>query len=271
MLALKQLKETQNQLVMREKLASLGQLTAGIAHEIKNPLNFVNNFSLLSFDLVKSIHDAATREEQNKILEELNSNLERIYHHGKRADTIVKSMLDHSRSGSTEKQLTDINRLCDEYFNLAFVGMRANHPGFTCEQKKNLDISVPEINIIPQDIARVLLNLFNNAFYAVNEKRIIIIAGAGEKNETVYAPEVSVSTVWQKNSIAIHVRDNGNGIPEDVMEKIFEPFYTTKPSGEGTGLGLSLSHDIIKAHGGEIRVESKRGEGTSFIINLPFE
>ena len=235
-LALKQLKETQNQLVMREKLASLGQLTAGIAHEIKNPLNFVNNFSLLSFDLVNEIKEAATREEQNKILTELNANLERIHHHGKRADTIVKSMLDHSRSGSSEKQLTDINRLCDEYFNLAFVGMRANHPGFTCEQKKNLDASVPELNIIPQDIARVLLNLFNNAFYAVDEKRKIKI----DSGETGYTPLVSVSTSLQKNYVAINVHDNGNGIPDDIREKIFEPFYTTKPAGEGTEFTIIL-------------------------------
>lgn len=266
--ALKQLKETQNQLVMREKLASLGQLTAGIAHEIKNPLNFVNNFSLLSFDLIEEIRNAATREEQNKILIELNANLERIHHHGKRADTIVKSMLDHSRSGSTEKQLTDINRLCEENFNLASVGMKANHPGFTCEQKKALDVSVPEINIIPQDIARVLLNLFNNAFYAVNEK-VKINSAAGSKGDAHYVPLVSVSSLRQKNYVAINIRDNGNGIPENIRAKIFEPFYTTKPSGEGTGLGLSLSHDIIKAHGGEIRVESKPGEGTTFIINLP--
>ena len=265
-LALKQLKETQNQLVMSEKLASLGQLTAGIAHEIKNPLNFVNNFSLLSFDLIKDAAEAKTREERNEILDNLKANIERIHHHGKRADTIVKSMLDHSRSGTSEKQPTDINRLCDDYFNLAFVGMKANHPGFTCELKKEFAENVPELTIIPQDISRVMLNLFNNAFYAVDEKRKTMT----ENNRGLYQPLVTLKTkLSDSKHLAISVHDNGSGIAENIREKIFEPFYTTKPSGEGTGLGLSLSHDIIKAHGGEIKVSSEENDFAEFVITLP--
>jgi signal transduction histidine kinase/ligand-binding sensor domain-containing protein len=249
-----ELKEMQSQLVQQEKLASLGALTAGIAHEIKNPLNFVNNFAELSNELLEELKTAGNEEEKQGIMQTLRQNLEKINHHGKRADSIVKSMLEHSRSGTGEKQLTDINKLCDEYLNLAYHGMRANLKDFNCTIERNFEENLPKLNIVPQDISRVLLNLINNAFYAIKDKPDATL---------------TLTTMATANSVIIKIKDNGTGIPEDVRRKIFEPFFTTKPAGSGTGLGLSLSFDIIKAHGGKIEVDSKENEYTEFKISLP--
>ncbi len=272
--ALAILKATQTQLIQSEKLASLGELTAGIAHEIQNPLNFVNNFSEINLELAAEINDAAEKgdlEEVKALTADIRTNQEKIREHGKRADAIVKGMLQHSQKGSGVKELTDINALADEYLRLAFHGMRAKDKSFNATIKTDFDQSIGNINIIPQDIGRVLLNLINNAFYAVNEKK--------KKADEGYDPIVTVSTrlvdasnnspIRQSdNSIIISVQDNGNGIPENNRNKIFQPFFTTKPTGEGTGLGLSLSYDIVKAHGGAISVESIEGEGTVFTVTL---
>jgi signal transduction histidine kinase len=261
---LSNLKLTQSQLIQSEKMASLGELTAGIAHEIQNPLNFVNNFSDVSNELVDEMNgelDKGDIEEVKEIASDLKQNLEKINYHGKRADAIVKGMLQHSRVSSGQKEPTDINKLADEYLRLSYHGLRAKDKSFNAEVQTNFDESIGKINIIPQDIGRVLLNLFNNAFYAVNEQK--------SKNLISYQPTVSVTTKKCDDKIQIIVRDNGNGIPQKIIDKIFQPFFTTKPTGEGTGLGLSLSYDIIKAHGGEIKVESKEGECSMFIIQLP--
>ncbi len=262
------LKETQTQLIQQEKLASLGELTAGIAHEIQNPLNFVNNFSEVSNELIDEIQEErskaqGTRDEklQDDILNDIKQNLEKINHHGKRADAIVKGMLQHSRSSTGVKEPTDINALCDEYLRLSYHGLRAKDKDFNATIKSDFDNTIGKINIIPQDIGRVLLNLYNNAFYAVGER--FKAKGLG------YEPTVSVSTKKLVNQISISVSDNGNGIPKNIVDKIFQPFFTTKPTGQGTGLGLSLSYDIIKAHGGDIKVETMETEGTTFIIQLP--
>jgi len=255
-----ELRDTQQQLVRQEKLASLGQLTAGIAHEIKNPLNFVNNFSESSEEILEELKVASSVEDRNELISELKKNLERISHHGKRADSIVSNMLNHSRTSSGEKQLTDINQMCDEFFVLAFHGMKANYPEFNCKLEKNLSADTLKAEVVAQDISRVLLNLFNNAFYAVNEK---------SKTNINYNPTVSLKTVLTDHTIFISVRDNGKGIPASMKEKIFVPFFTTKPTGQGTGLGLSISYDIIKAHGGELKVDSKENEFTEFQIMLP--
>ena len=265
-LLLHTLKETQAQLIQFEKMASLGQLTAGIAHEIKNPLNFITNFSELSRELVDDFLSAKSEDEKKEFAGYLKANLSKINEHGKRADSIVKNMLAHSRGKAGEKQVTDINQLCDEIFNLAYHGMRASVPDFNCEMKKEFDQALPKINIIPQDISRVLLNLFSNAFYAVKEK------SNKEQQQGVlnYLPQVLLKTKFFNDSVSIAIRDNANGIPEDIREKIFEPFFTTKPTGQGTGLGLSISYDIVtKGHRGELKVESKPGEFTEFIIRLP--
>ena len=268
--ALQNLRSTQAQLVQQEKLAALGQMTAGIAHEIQNPLNFVNNFSLLSSELIEEIKEAKTENEKTIILSDLKTNLEKINHHGKHADSIVKSMLEHSRAGNDSMQFTDINKLCEEYINLAFHGMRAKYQGFKCTVEKKLTDNLPQIKIIPQDFSRVLLNLFNNAFYAVHEK----YKSETEKVINNYQPAVIISTrlehLNQATRLAVSVKDNGSGIPEHIRQKIFDPFFTTKPTGQGTGLGLSLSYDIIKAHGGEIKLESTAGAGTEFILSLPY-
>jgi ligand-binding sensor domain-containing protein/signal transduction histidine kinase len=255
--SLELLKETQSQLVQQEKLASLGALTAGIAHEIKNPLNFVNNFAELNNELLQEMNeqiDKGNYEEVKAISKKIQLNDSRINEHGKRADGIVKSMLEHSRSGTAEKQPTDINRLCNEYLNLAYHGMRANVKDFNCTIERNFAENLPIINIVPQDISRVMLNLINNAFYAVKDK-----PGA----------TLTLTTMATARCVIIRIKDNGTGIPEDVKQKIFEPFFTTKPAGSGTGLGLSLSFDIIKAHGGKIDVHTEEGKGTEFIISLP--
>ncbi len=256
------LKSTQNQLIQSEKMASLGQLTAGIAHEIQNPLNFVNNFSELSVELLDEL-GSAPEEEQKEIVGDLKQNLGKIVFHGKRADSIVKGMLQHSRASTAEKQITDINKLVEEFFNLAYHGMRAKDPAFNCTMQKDLAPDVPPIKIIPQDISRVILNIFNNSFYAVDEKKKVSADGN-------YQPVVSITTKKLNSQVMITVRDNGKGIPEDIRDKIFNPFFTTKPTGMGTGLGLSISYDIIvKGHGGDLKVQSKPGEFTEFTILLP--
>jgi signal transduction histidine kinase len=262
-ITLAELKSTQSQLIQKEKMASLGELTAGIAHEIQNPLNFVNNFSDVNKELIDELKTELTAgsvELANEIAEDIKANEEKINHHGKRADAIVKAMLQHSRSSNGVKEPTDINAVADEYLRLSFHGVRAINNDFNVRLKTNFDENIDKIDLIPQDIGRVLLNVYNNAFYTVSEKR------AGNNG---YEPTVSVSTKKIDNKIMISVKDNGNGIPQKVLEKIFQPFFTTKPAGQGTGLGLSLSYDIIKAHGGDIKVESKESEGSEFIITLP--
>jgi signal transduction histidine kinase len=262
--ALTELQATQKQLIQSEKMASLGELTAGIAHEIQNPLNFVNNFSEVSKELLdemKQAMDKGDTEDAKEIMNDVIQNLEKINHHGKRADGIVKGMLQHSRNSSGQKELTDINALCDEYLRLAYHGLRAKDKSFNAKFETNFDETVGKLNVIPQDIGRVVLNLINNAFYAVSERKKL--------NEPGYEPTVSVSSFKDGNTIRIKVSDNGTGIPQKVLDKIFQPFFTTKPTGQGTGLGLSLSYDIVKAHGGELKVETRGGEGTEFIILLP--
>ncbi len=267
--SLETLKSAQGQLIQSEKMASLGELTAGIAHEIQNPLNFINNFSEVNNELLAEMKveiDKGNIDEVKDIASDVIENERKINHHGKRADAIVKGMLQHSRASTGKKELTDINALCDEYLRLSYHGLRAKDKNFNADFKTDFDETIGQINIIPQDIGRVLLNLYNNAFYVVNEKK-------KQKGEA-YEPTVTVSTKTVKppsgdSRVSISVKDNGNGIPQKVIDKIFQPFFTTKPTGQGTGLGLSLSYDIIKAHGGEIKVETKEGEGSEFVIQLP--
>jgi signal transduction histidine kinase len=245
-------------------MASLGELTAGIAHEIQNPLNFVNNFSEVNKELLTELNEEIEKgnyDEVKTIAKDISDNEEKIRHHGKRADAIVKGMLQHSGSSSGQKEPTDINALADEYLRLAYHGLRAKDKSFNATMKTDFDENIGNINIIPQDIGRVVLNLINNAFYAVDEKK-----KSGIEN---YEPTVSVSTKKNNGKVEIKVNDNGNGIPQKVLDKIFQPFFTTKPTGQGTGLGLSLSYDIVKAHGGDLKVETKEGEGSEFNIILP--
>jgi two-component system, NtrC family, sensor kinase len=265
---LTELRSTQAQLIQSEKMASLGELTAGIAHEIQNPLNFVNNFSEVNKEMLEELKaerlkPKEERDEQTEaeIIEDVIANEEKINHHGKRADAIVKGMLQHSQSTSGIKELTDINKLADEYVRLAYHGLQAKDKSFNVTLKTDFDEAIGNINIIPQDIGRVVLNLINNAFYVVDEKKKSGIEG--------YEPTVSVSTKKVADKVLISLRDNGNGIPQKIVDKIFQPFFTTKPTGQGTGLGLSLAYDIVKAHGGELKVETKEGEGSEFIIQLP--
>jgi len=253
-------------LIQSEKMASLGELTAGIAHEIQNPLNFINNFSEVNNELIEELksEQPASGEHNasgNGLLNNIFQNNEKIVFHGKRADAIVKGMLQHSRTSSRQKELTDINALADEYLRLSFHGLRAKNKAFNAIMKTEFDSSVGKINIVPQDIGRVILNLYNNAFYAVMEKK----KTAGED----YQPTVTVSTRKSNGLVELTVTDNGNGIPQNILDKIFQPFFTTKPTGQGTGLGLSLSYDIIKAHGGEIKIETKDNSGACFVITLP--
>ena len=265
---LSELKTTQAQLVQSEKMASLGELTAGIAHEIQNPLNFVNNFSELNNELIGELVDEVDKgntAEAKLIAADIRENSEKINHHGKRADAIVKGMLQHSQSSSGKKEPTDINALADEYLRLAYHGLRAKDKSFNATMNTDFDESIKNINIIPQDIGRVILNLITNAFYAVNEKNLSAVA---VPTAVKYEPTVSISTKKINDKVEIKVTDNGNGIPQKILDKIFQPFFTTKPTGQGTGLGLSMSYDIIKAHGGEIRVQTKENEGTEFIIQL---
>jgi two-component system, NtrC family, sensor kinase len=273
------LRLTQQQLIQSEKMASLGELTAGIAHEIQNPLNFVNNFSDVNKELIEELAEErhkvqGTRDEEleNELLNNIKGNEEKISHHGKRADAIVKGMLQHSRTGGGQKELTDINKLVDEYAKLAFHGMRAKDPQDSADKDFNavpiaiairtdFDLSIGKINVTQQDIGRVILNLINNAFYAVKER---------QKGEGLgYKPTVTLKTRKVNNKIEISVRDNGSGIAHNIVDKIFQPFFTTKPTGQGTGLGLSLAYDIVKAHGGEIKVETTEGEKSEFVVQLP--
>ena len=259
------LKSTQKQLIQSEKMASLGELTAGIAHEIQNPLNFVNNFSEVNIELIGEIKEEATKGNMKEVIaitDDMLVNEEKIHYHGKRADGIVKSMLQHSRSSNGEKTPVNLNTLADEYLRMSFHGMRAKDKSFHADYKMDFDEKLPMVRIMPQDIGRVLLNLINNAFYAVSKK--------AKESEEPYNPSVTITTKTLGNRVEISVKDNGDGIPEEIREKIFQPFFTTKPAGEGTGLGLSLSYDIItKGHGGELKVASKEGKGTEFIIVIP--
>jgi signal transduction histidine kinase len=263
-----ELRATQAQLIQQEKMASLGELTAGIAHEIQNPLNFVNNFSEVNKELIEELKNERSknkseRDEQleNELLNDIAENELKINHHGRRADEIVKGMLQHSRTSTGKKEPTDINAIADEYFRLAYHGLRAKDQSFNATTKTDFDNTIGKINVVPQDIARVILNLINNAFYSVDEKK--------KNNPSGYEPIVSVTTKKEKDKIEIRVKDNGNGIPQEALDKIFQPFFTTKPTGKGTGLGLSLSYDIVKAHGGMLRVETKENEGCEFTILLP--
>lgn len=297
--SLEELRSTQTQLIHSEKMASLGALTAGIAHEIQNPLNFVNNFSEVSNEMIlellskkeKARLDVETgqgkseRDEtsEDEILNDISKNLEKILHNGKRADAIVKGMLQHSRTNTGQKEAVNVNTLAGEYLRLSYHGMRAKDNGFNADLKTDFDPDLPKITAVPQDIGRVLLNLINNAFYAVDQRNRSTVAEQ-QRNRTVlndqdqnpsssdsetYKPVVTVSTKNLGQRIEISVRDNGDGIPEEIKDKIFQPFFTTKPAGQGTGLGLSLAYDIVKAHGGELKVETREGEGTRFTIALP--
>ncbi len=271
--SLEDLKATQTQLIQSEKMASLGELTAGIAHEIQNPLNFINNFSDVNNELIDEMKNefiANNKEVAFSIADNIKENQQKINHHGKRADAIVKGMLQHSRTSTNQKEPTDINKLADEYLRLCYHGLRAKDQFFNATMQTDFDQSIQKINIIPQDIGRVLLNLYTNAFYAVNEKKKEQFeARLNDEVGQGYEPAVSVSTKKVGDKVEIKVADNGNGIPQNGVDKIFQPFFTTKPTGQGTGLGLSLSYDIIKAHGGEIKVETKEGERSEFIIQLP--
>ena len=265
--ALEGLQNTQAQLVQREKMASLGELTAGIAHEIQNPLNFVKNFSEVNMDLLEEMNEAmdkGDKAEMKEIFSDLKQNTEKVVLHGSRADSIIKGMLHHFRSSSHTAELTDINDLVDECLRLTYHGLRAKDRSFNATFKTNYGDNIPEINIIRQDVGRVFLNIFTNAFYAVTEKKQML------DDASAYEPTVSVSTTKLDDEIEIRIKDNGNGIPQKIVDKIFQPFFTTKPTGQGTGLGLSLSYDIIKAHGGEIKVETKEEEGTTLIIQLNY-
>ncbi len=270
--ALTELRATQSQLIQSEKMASLGELTAGIAHEIQNPLNFVNNFSEVNKELIEEMKTEIEKgnfEEVKALVVDIASNEEKINNHGKRADAIVKGMLQHSRTSSGQKEPTDINALADEYLRLSYHGLRAKDKSFNAILETDFDVSlsadkagIGKISIVPQDIGRVILNLLTNAFYAVTEKKKLNIDG--------YEPVVTISTKQIAGKIEIKVSDNGNGIPQKILDKIFQPFFTTKPTGQGTGLGLSLSYDIVTiGHGGELKVESIVGKGSTFIVRLP--
>ncbi|ASU31982.1 sensor histidine kinase [Mucilaginibacter xinganensis] len=260
-----ELKATQDQLIQSEKMASLGELTAGIAHEIQNPLNFVNNFSEVSMELIDEMEEELNKgdkEEAIAIAADIKQNLEKIRHHGRRADGIVKGMLQHSRASSTTKEPADINKLADEYLRLSYHGLRAKDKSFNANLVTHFGDNLPLVNMVPQDVGRVLLNLFNNAFYAVQQKE----KTAGPD----FKPTVEINTAIKGKSLEIKVKDNGTGIPDEIREKIMQPFFTTKPTGEGTGLGLSLSYDIIvKGHQGKIDIATKEGEFTEFTILLP--
>lgn len=262
--SIQELKTTQAQMIQREKMASLGELTAGIAHEIQNPLNFVNNFSEVNQELLTDLKDEINKGDEkaiNELLDDLHSNNVKINQHGKRADSIIKSMLQHSRTSSGDKELTDLNALCEEYLQLSYHGMRAKEKDFNVKIHSNLAEGLPQVKMVPQDIGRVLMNLLNNAFYATRKSK--------KFGQPGYEPQVSLSTALQDRVVTISVSDNGDGIPAELMKKIFQPFFTTKPTGEGTGLGLSLSFDIItKGHGGQLQVQTEPGVGTTFIISL---
>jgi signal transduction histidine kinase len=269
--SLDELRTAQDRLIQTEKLASLGQLTAGIAHEIKNPLNFVNNFAALSAELTDELNDTlkpvplagTTREEVDELTRMLKDNLEKVVQHGKRADSIVKNMLLHSREGTGEHRPADINALLDESLNLAYHGARAETPQFNVTLRRDFDENAGTIEVFPQEITRVFLNLISNGFYAVTKRKM-------EVGNSGFEPTLSATTRNLDHAVEIRIRDNGTGIPAAVKEKMFNPFYTTKPAGEGTGLGLSMSHDIVvKQHGGTIEVDTELGQYTEFRIVLP--
>lgn len=262
--ALNDLKATQSQLIHAEKMASLGQLTAGIAHEIQNPLNFINNFSDVNRELLQEMNEEMQKgnlEEARHIANNVMANQEKILHHGRRADSIVKGMLMHSRNSTGQKEPTDINKLADEYFRLSYHGIRAKEKSFNAQLVTHFDESLSPVNIVPQEIGRVILNLITNAFYAVGEK--------ARRSDSSYHPTVTITTRKVGSRTEVLVKDNGGGIPQDVVDKIFQPFFTTKPTGQGTGLGLSLSYDIVRAHGGELKLNNKPGEGAEFVVSLP--
>ena len=265
--AVTELKTTQAQLIQAEKMASLGELTAGIAHEIQNPLNFVNNFAEVSSELLDELTDEQAKPAPDVALEvdllaDLQQNLEKITHHGQRAASIVRGMLEHSRASNGERTPTDLNALADEYLRLAYHGLRAKDKSFNATLQTDFAPALPLVEAVSQDLGRVLLNLFTNAFYAVRKRQ--------EAGEPGYAPTVRVQTAQEEDEVVVRVRDNGTGIPEEVQQKIFQPFFTTKPSGEGTGLGLSLSYDlVVKGHGGTLEVDSEEGSYTEFVVRLP--
>lgn len=260
---LQQLRETQDQLIQSEKMASLGQLTAGIAHEIQNPLNFVNNFAEGALGIADEIAETKDEQERNELVAELKISLEKIHEHGKRAERIVKSMLQHSRQGSGEMEMTDLNHLIHESVNLAYQGIRATHKDFQCAVEEDLNKGLPQAAILPQDISRVILNIANNAFYAIRDR---------SQSETGFTGILKVSTDLEGDTAVIRIRDNGYGIPKNIADRIFQPFFTTKPAGEGTGLGLSMSYDIItNVHKGRLSVDSQPGEFTEFTIKLPLQ
>ena len=268
--ALDELKAMQAQLIQSEKMASLGELTAGIAHEIKNPLNFVNNFADINAELIDEMTEAIEQkdfEEVSELAKDIKTNAEKVRYHGGRADSIVKGMLMHSRASSGEKEPTDINALCDEYLRLSYHGLRAKDKTFNSAFETHFDESLPKIEIIPQEIGRVILNILNNGFYAIDQRR--------RKEGPDFKPLLTIKTAISPlqggpRGVTITIFDNGGGIPKDIIDKIFQPFFTTKPTGSGTGLGLSLSYDIVtKGHGGELTVETEEGEGTKLIIILP--
>jgi len=268
-LTLVDLRSTQQQLIQAEKMASLGELTAGIAHEIQNPLNFVNNFSEVNQEMLEELKAETEKPKEERddelisdLIEDLTANQQKINEHGKRADGIVKGMLEHSRASTGKKQPTDLNKLADEYLRMAYNGLRTKHPNFTAELITNFDESLPPVNVMPQDIGRVLVNLFNNAFYAVQQKQKMVGEG--------YMPEVTITTAIDNGQVVIKVKDNGSGIPANIKDKIMQPFFTTRPTGQGTGLGLSLSYDIIvKEHGGHLAVVSEEGKFTEFEVLIP--
>lgn len=262
--ALSDLRQAQRQLIQAEKMASLGELTAGIAHEIQNPLNFVNNFSDINIELIEELGemlDGSADNDVREVLGMLHQNQEKICSHGKRADAIVKGMLQHSRTGNGVKEATDLNALADEYLRLAFHGAKAQDKDLRSSFRLEKDEGLPKMDLVAQDIGRVLLNLFNNAFYTVNEKARI--------STEAYMPEVSVSLSHDDSKVRLTVRDNGMGIPADIHDKVFQPFFTTKPTGKGTGLGLSLSYDIVRAHDGSLSISSSGPEGTTMVLELP--
>ncbi|MBD0333042.1 MAG: hypothetical protein ICV66_10325 [Chitinophagaceae bacterium] len=261
---LSELKSTQDQLIQKEKMASLGELTAGIAHEIKNPLNFITNFSEVNAELANELlHEIQGGNHTHlvSLAADIQNNAQKITYHGKRADAIVKAMLQHSRKSSGQKEPTNINSLVDEYLRLSYHGLRAKDKSFNATIKTEFDNSIDEVDVVPQDIGRVFLNLFNNSFYSVNEKK--------QKLDGAFEPTVYVKTERINGQIKITVSDNGTGIPQNIMDKIFQPFFTTKPPGQGTGLGLSLSYDIVRAHGGQLKVNTKEGDFAEFVVQLP--
>lgn len=267
-ITLEKLRATQTQLIQSEKMASLGELTAGIAHEIQNPLNFVNNFSEVSAEMIDEVFEELGKkdfEEAQDILNDLKSNLDKISHHGNRASTIVNGMLEHSKETSGEKVETNINALCDEYLKLSYHGLRAKDNNFSALLEKHLDENLTKVKVIAPDIGRVLLNIFNNAFYAVHKKKQGL-------NTRGYEPRVELNTVLAdvEKEVRITITDNGIGMNKETLEKVFQPFFTTKPTGQGTGLGMSISYDIVtKGHGGEIKIESEEGKGSTFMVILP--